>query len=165
LKKKEKKIDVWGHVRLIIKPVLASAAGFIIWNLLKNWGIYIGDENILTDAMFGGVFGLHSLISGFIIAWGLKRMDRVNDLNENDPDYETKYKKNTDARIPGIIHLLLASISVCILLGVVLYPYKSVGTALYVIIFVFFLITLYWEVAIELNDPIKGVWKVKKMVR
>lgn len=149
------------HTLLFVKPAAASLAiGFLWFFVFRRFGIHLtqSDESILTDAIIPILATFHAIAAGFVLqrVWDeysiLRRCVRRGDKKTFD-DYKGE-------RVPMAIHMLLAVMSLLVQGMVMILDYEDAAAGWTVTMSIAFMLTLYWLVATNLDDPFHGAWYI-----
>jgi hypothetical protein len=152
------------NLRLFVRPLIASVFISCMWYVLlfrNDIHFSEGDGSAFTDAVIPVIAAFHAILAGFVVnkVWNeytricvcCKKMDRDG------------FKEIVGNRIPVAIHMLLGSMAIIIELLVMLLNYERADAGCAMTFSVAFVLILYWEVAINLDDPRKGVWYVQRI--
>jgi hypothetical protein len=160
MKFKTKQTEMYLYGKLLLMPILISSFGSALWVFLEEYiCIAKGDQGIFEPIL--SVIGVaHGLIASL-------QIQKVN--NQQDAikvAFLTKdlalLKANIHTRISPVIKLLLFVFSVIFYFIFLVYPFESQMTGIIMTFVVMFILYILWEVAIELDDPFHGVWKITK---
>ena len=147
------------ELRLFVRPILASVLLSTLWyHYLFLPGIsYIdADESIFTDAIIPGIIAFHAIVAGFVLnkVWTeytlVQRCLKTGD--------KRAFQAIKDDRIPLSVHFLLGSFA-CLIQGLVsVLHYETAMSGFAATFSISFVLVIYWEVAINLDNPRKAVW-------
>jgi hypothetical protein len=153
------------HVRMIVVPAVVSLSLAIgLWYGIffrLGLGLLESDESVFTDAIIPTLAMFHAIVAGGVLnkVWEEYKIVR-HCVKTKDKD---TFMKCRDDRIPLAIHLLLGSLSLIIMALVMMLHYDSAGAGIASTFSVAFVLTLYWEVATNLDNPFKGAWYVNQI--
>lgn len=153
---------------LLVKPLVYTVlytAGWIIVHLFLNYRI-VRELPVLSlvmdclGAIIGGTYGLHALFAGF----SLNRISNKHDIIEHadamgDLEEFLFYKNRRSLNLMWRMLLLAQTVILLFLLLLAPIPLLSTGTAF--LGFGSFPIFLFWEVAVELDDPFSGFLRIE----
>jgi hypothetical protein len=147
----------------MVQPFLMAAITTYIWYCLHKAEIHFPkeDEGTLTTAVVATLAITFSILAALVLnsIWEKYRQVVVCILRR---DMET-FLLYRDERIPIIIHILLASLSMPVIVMVMLLEYRSFWSGLASISSVSFAISVYWVVALELENPSKSLWLAERV--
>ncbi|MBI1960771.1 MAG: hypothetical protein HYS43_00630 [Candidatus Liptonbacteria bacterium] len=150
----------WKYIRMLVSPI---AFGWILvgvwWFIIRRFGIVIGDQDGGVTAVVIGVLGVpYGVIVAFMLERVWREFDVIAEAVERK-DLKT-FLAYRDKRIPKTIYLLLGSLSVILVSWIMLIDYENAWAAVFALFTVGFIITLCWEIVMELDDPFRGVLRV-----
>ena len=156
--------EVKSHCRILVTPVLASSGAALAWYFVFfRLRINVGkaDEVALTNTLIPVLATFHAILAAAVLSkvWEeFKQIRRcIYDGNEKG------YVECLRDRIPMTIHLLLAVMSFLIVACSMLVEYQHACAGLLVVGGLAFVLSLYWEVATNLDNPVTGVWYVDRI--
>ncbi len=151
------------HCWFLFQPLLLAFLASVIWNYtLFKYKIHFDKEDegpLLTGVIviLAVAYGIMTT-STFESVYG-KHQKSVISVLKKDRETFLCYR---DERIPIIIHLLIITFS-ALLLGIVsLIAYKTLYAGLVSVFSVSFVLSLYWLVIIELQNPAKSLWFIER---
>jgi hypothetical protein len=103
----------------------------------------------------------HSILAAIVLGKVWEEFKEVCRCVRNED--RTKYKSCVNERIPGMIHLLLATMSTIIVLGTMLVEYQNPWSGIASVGSLAFFLVLYWEVATTLDNPAKAPWFIGRI--
>ncbi len=146
------------HLILLLKPLVFSSILTLLWYQLWLHGIHFPrrDEAVLTGAIVMTLGVAFSLTAAVVLGavWNQYRQIVVSVIRR-DRDTFLMYR---DERIPILLHLLLGAFSVPLVVIIGLLDYANIWSGLCSIFIAAFIISLYWVVATELDNPAKSIW-------
>jgi MFS family permease len=151
------------HAFLLLQPLGIAAFAVSLWHRLRRMGIHFAtsDEAILTGAIIATLGIAFSIIAAVVFT---KILDKysivVRSVLRRDKNTFLLYR---DERLPIIIHLVLASLSLSLISMVILIDYHNVYTGVCSVFAVTFSISLYFIVATELQNPAKSAWFAERI--
>lgn len=152
------------QVRLFVRPLIASVMLSALWYFcFFRYGICFrdADESGFTDAVIPILAAFHAIVAGFALnkVWTeyiiVQRCIKMQDKDG--------FLAIRDDRIPMPVHFLLGSIAFLIQGLVSMLHYEEVVAGIASTFAVSFVLVMYWEVAINLDNPRKAVWYVNKI--
>lgn len=148
------------HLFMFVRPVAVSlvlSIGVWYWIFYRlGVSFFESDESTFTDAIVPTLAMFHAIVAGHVL---IKVWDEYKVVRRCVKKGDKKtFMECRDDRIPLAIHMLLASLSVIIMVLVMLLHYDGPGAGIASTSSVAFVLTLYWEVATNLDNPFKGVW-------
>ena len=153
----------WRHLWLCAQPFIIAIVAVIFWRWLRSKGYYFCKEDEVV--MTGGI------TATLILAYGITAALVFNSIWE-------KYKKvmvcvllqdkqtfllYRDERMPIIIHLFLFFLSVLLVGMILMLNYQKELSGAVAVFSVSFIITLYWIVMIQLENPEKSPWLAERV--
>ncbi len=152
------------HVWLLLQPFAAALAAVAAWwFLLRERGIHLPKEDEVV--ILAGPLLFLSVAYGITVAttfesvWE-KYQTVVKSVLKRDKDTFLCYR---DERIPIVLHLLIISFSVPIMVIVALVEYHAASTGFLAVFSTAFVLTLYWVVVAELQDPSQSLWFAERI--
>jgi hypothetical protein len=146
------------HFILIMKPFLIALLVLMMWDWLRFRGYHFPkeDEPIMISTVITIIGIVYGVIAALIInsVWG-KYKKVVICILEKDKHTFLMYR---DERMPIMIHLFLFSLSAPLLGLVIMLNYKEQWTGTVAVFLVTFILSLYWIVLIQLDNPLKSAW-------
>ena len=151
--------EVKSHCKLLVAPVLASAGAALAWYFIFfRFHINVGksDETALTNTLIPVLATFHAILAAAVLSKVWEEFKQIRRcINEGN---EKGYAECVRDRIPITIHLLLAVMSLLIVVASMLVEYEHASAGLLVVGGLTFVLSLYWEVATNLDNPVSGVW-------
>ena len=149
----------WVYLKLLIRPICVGSLMSCAWYyffFLTGLSFLEADESAFTDVIIGLLGMFHAIIAGGILnkVWGEAQKAR-HCIRVGDRETFVECK---DDRIPGVIHLLLGSMSLIIQAHVMMIHFVGAFGGIASSFSMAFVLTLYWEVATSLDDPLSDVW-------
>lgn len=147
------------HIKMLILPVIIGAGAAALWYFvffLRGINVGKADETAITNTLIPVLATFHAIIAAAVLSkvWeefkSIRRCVRDND--------EAEFFRCLEDRIPITIHLLLAAMSLLIVASAMLVQYEHASAGLLVVGGLGFVLTLYWQVATNLDNPLCGVW-------
>ncbi len=150
---------LYAHLGLLVKPAIVGSLIGLIWYFVffsLDWHFREADESAFTDSVIPVIAMFHAIVAGHILnkVWEEYKVVR-RCLRDKD---KATFMRCRDDRIPIAIHLLLASMSIVIQAMTLLIHFERPFAGVAANFSVAFVLTLYWEVATNLDNPLKGVW-------
>jgi len=152
------------HFILLLQPfAFSTVVSLAWWSWLYKNGIHFAKED--ESSILTGVFLLLSVAYGITTAitfgsiWE-KYQKVVRSVLRHDMQTFLYYR---DERIPIIIHLLILSFSFPILGFVGFIEYHTVSAGIASVFSTSFVLSLYWVVITELQNPAKSLWFAERI--
>lgn len=147
---------------LIWRPILVAFAVALVWLGVRAVGGPGGDlkadEGIMSSGTIAVLGIFWTLLAAFAFATVWTQWIAVEEaVKSKDKDAFLKHK---DKRIPGTLKMLVSILSLLLVGAFFLISFNSVWAGLYSISAVSFVLALYWETVLDLDDPSTGVWNV-----
>lgn len=152
------------HVLLMLQPSIFAVVITLIWDLIlwrNNWHLPKEDEVIFTVPVIttlGVTFGINATIS-LGATWEKYRKVCVCVLTKDLRGFLIL----RDERIPIILHLFVAVLSIFVLGLTMFFEYKVEISGVVCVSIMSFVVSLYWFVLPQLEDPVKGAWFVERI--
>ncbi|MGE5393007.1 MAG: hypothetical protein ACM3NH_04660 [Candidatus Saccharibacteria bacterium] len=160
--------DLRKVIPLLGKPLAYTVVYTIAWILVHLWQNYQIVKEIpalspvmdCLGAIIGGTYGLHALFASF----SLNRISNKHDTIEHadamgDLDEFMFYRNRRSLNL--MWRMLLLAQTVILLFLLLLAPIPLLGTSTAFLGFGSLPIFLFWEVAVELDDPFKGYLRIE----
>jgi hypothetical protein len=152
------------HAMMLARPLACSVVIAFLWRyVFFDYKLNLGksDETALTNMVIPICAMFHSILAAMVLGkvWEEFKVIR-HCLLENDRE---RFQACMHERIPGMIHLLLGTMSMIIISGIMLIEYSNPWSGITAVGAVTFFLVLYWEVATTLDNPIKSPWFVGKI--
>gem|GEM_PF-6318606 len=146
------------HLRfLFVRPLLIGAAMSLIWwYVFREYGIHTHPEELSIGLAFAFFTVFHSLIANSTLSKVWKDYEKLRGFLENND--EEGFRKERYYRIPLAIKLLLLTLSFFIQAAAMYSYYADPLAGLVGSFSVAFVLVVFWEVAANLDDPVRGVW-------
>lgn len=152
------------HLQFLLQPtIFAVLVTAIWWKVFHKNEIHFGKEDEV--AVLAGVFLFLSVAYGITIStslesvWG-KYQIVVKSVLKKDKDTFLCYR---DERLPIIVHLLNLAFSSLILLMVAMIEYHTISSGLLSVFSASFVLSLYFVVVTELQNPAKSLWFAERI--
>ena len=152
------------HAWLLLQPfALAGLACAAWWALLYRREIHLPKED--EGPLLMGTFLFLSVAYGITVAttfesvWE-KYQTVVKSVLTRD---ERTFLVYRDERIPIVIHLLILSFSLPLMAMVALVEYHAAATGFLAVFATSFVLSLYWVVVVELQDPSQSLWFAERI--
>ncbi len=151
-------------MRILIKPSISTFGVVLLWLLLRWLGVewtFKEDDDLFSSGTIATLGIFYSFVAVFILnkVWG-QLIDSQNAVSAKDSE---TFFRIQETRIPGTIKLVLLIFSFFLVGAFFLANFKSFLGGLYSVSVITFILALHWEVMIDLDDPIKGVWNVERI--
>ncbi len=148
------------YLKLLITPFIISMIGSLIWFKIKNAISFEKEDENVLELLLGIISIAHGMIASF-------QIEKV--ANQQDAIYQALKTQNKELflateclKINPVIKFLLFIFSIIFFLIFLFYPFKSIYDGMIVVFLTIFILYLLWEVAVELDDPYHGIWKINK---
>lgn len=171
MKSKLSKKDDWGrrlrslrrHFILAVEPLVVALAAVFVWFKMREYGLVLGknDEVVLT----GGICAM------LFLSWGITAALAVNFAWEKYrrvmacvlPRDKRTFLCLRDDRMPIVIHMFIGSLSFLLLAAVMSLPYEKTWSGIVSVFSSSFVITIYWVVVTQLENPAKSAWLAERI--
>ncbi len=153
-----------GHLTLLVRPLVIGVTLSAIWyQLFFANGIFLGkmDESAITNMVVPICAMFHSILAAMVLSKVWEEFKVVSRCIREE-DRET-FDICSHERIPGIIHVLLATMSIIIIVGAMLVEYENPLSGMFSVGCLSFFLVLYWEVATTLDNPAKAPWFIGRL--
>lgn len=148
-------------MKLIGKPLGIALVCTALWLVLRLWlGTYLsGDEGVMAGATIAFLAIAYALFAGFLFVtvWG--QWNAVEDAVRTK-NLE-KFTELKDKRIPPTVKFLLVIFSALLVGAFFLLSFQHLLTGSFAIFSVSLVVSLYWAVIMDLDDPFNGIWNVE----
>ena len=152
------------YLQLFIRPTIVALLVAIVWYFIfRRFGFSIpeADESAFTDAGIPVIAMFHAIVAGGVLVKVWEEHKAV--LRCIKKEDRNAFLDCVQSRIPMVIHLLLGSMSIIIIFLTMMIHFEGALGGIAMNSSVAFVLALYWEVATNLDDPVKGVWYVGKI--
>jgi hypothetical protein len=167
LSKKHDKNRKWRsfkrHTSLAVYAIGIAAFATVLWYVAWQHGYHFSgaDELSLTGAIVTTLGVAYGITAALILNYVWEKYNKVVIcVFERDRDTFLFYR---DERMPIMIRLLLASISVPLIIMVGALDYTQVWSGAAAVFSVSLVLALYWIVATKLEDPAKSAWLAERI--
>ena len=156
--------DLIPQCKIIVTPILASAFAALVWYFLffrLHLNVGKDDETALTNTLIPVLATFHAILAAAVLSKVWEEFKQIRHcILKMD---EQGFSACLDDRIPFTIHLLLAAMSLLIVFSAMLVEYQHASAGLLVVGGLTFVLTLYWEVATNLDNPLSGAWYINRV--
>jgi len=145
------------YFRVALPAIVLGGFFSSIWLIIprENFGITLADIEEYNIAF--AFLGLsHGILATGVLTYVWNKNDRLVAAIKGN-DFKT-FKELRDIRIPDVVHFLLFCFSSMMTLVALAIPAKSQCIGCGVTFITVFIVTLWWRVASELDDPFHGEW-------
>jgi hypothetical protein len=151
------------HSWFILPPLAVACAAAGVWYLAQAAGLSFSkeDESILIGAVVTTLGVAYAITVTLILGTVWERYQKVV-LCILKRDRET-FLCYRDERIPVIMYLLIAALSLPLLVIVGGLQYSHVWAGFASVFSVTFVLVLYWHVIVNLQNPLKSVWLAERV--
>lgn len=151
------------HTMLLLKAALVTLLPLLLWYQLWSCDIHFGagDESVIIGASIATLGLAYGIMASVVLSsiWEKYRKVVISVLRRD----EETFLCYRDERMPIMIHLLLAALSLPLLVMIALLPYQHMWSGIASVFSVSFILSLYWIVATELEDPTKSPWFAERI--
>ncbi len=151
------------HTLLILQPFLIATVLAAVWYGLWSQGYHFSgeDEGILAGAIVTMLAIAYSIIAALVLTsvWEKYRKVVIAVL-QRDKHTFLVYR---DERMPLVLHIFIASLSLPLLIMAALLDYQSKWSGITAVFLVSFILSLYWIVVAQLENPAKGAWFTERI--
>ena len=148
-----------GYLLIFFVPVFTASIVALVWGCIHKFIPVVNTEDNIALWGFVALLGVaYSVLAARVLdtVWRQFEEIRYCIIKSNKEDFILK----RDLRIPGIIHFILAALSMAILFIMMVMNYKSLLVGKLIISTWVFVVMLWLEIAIELDDPLSGIWSI-----
>lgn len=152
------------YFSILLVPALVSVGTGGVWWLLffpYHWNVGKADETALTNTLIPVLATFHAILAAAVLSKVWEEFKTIRRCVQAGD--EAAYRRCLQDRIPPAIHLLLAVMSILIVAGTMLIHYDNAIAGFLVVGAITFVLTLYWEVATNLDNPQCGAWYVNEI--
>lgn len=150
-------------VRMVIQPAIMAVPALLAWVGLYEAGYRsdkFNDEPVI-NAILPFISSAYVFLASFLL------FREGNDVRDMKTAIKNKDKNAFLAiardRIPAPVKYILFATGTIIILWTIFLHYESFWTGLASVYSTTYIIVLVWEVIIDLDDPINGVWVIKNI--
>jgi hypothetical protein len=154
------------HVWLCFQPFVVAIVMVMLWRWLWQNGYHLCKEDEV--ALTGGITAV------LVLAYGITAALAFNSVWEkyrkvmacvlpHRPDDKRTFLLYRDEKLPVIIHLYLLFLSLLLLAMIMMINYKEELSGIMSIFSASFVITLYWVVMVQLENPAKSPWLAERV--
>ncbi len=134
-----------------------------VWYATWIHGIHFAEDD--KDVIIGAIVTTLGVTYGLLVAWVLsaiweKYRKIVVSVLEKDKHTFLLYR---DERMPIVFHLLVAAVSIPLVGMIGMIAYKHALTGAVSVFAVSVVLTLFWRIAAELEDPTKHGWFAERI--
>lgn len=150
--------SIRAHLWLLVQPVVVGTLGVAYSMLLHALGITFAheDKELIFIGPYAALAIFHSILAGILLTDVLKRHRGVSVcILQNDKDTFLIYRQ---VRLPGLSKVLLGIFSFFLVTGMSLMTFSLWWTGPVVVFALTFLLSAYWVVVTELEDPLTAAW-------
>jgi cyanate lyase len=160
----QKPLNVRPYLSILLYPTIASALAAGLWYFLffrHRFDVGKQDETALTNTLIPVLAAFHSILAAAVLSKVWEEFKLIRRCVQNLD--EAAFQRCLQDRIPPAVHLLLAVMSVLIVAGTMLVHYDKLGAGILVVGAISFVLALYWQVATNLDNPIRGAWYMNEI--
>lgn len=150
------------NIDLVGWPMFRAWAVVLGYFLIKSWldPLISGDEGAMSSGTIAFLGIAYSILAGFLFVNVWQQWNLVNEACTPGALDKKKFDENKNKRIPETVKSLWLIFSVIMIASFFCLYFKNALPAMLTIFAVTFVINVYWEVVLDLDDPFTGVWKV-----
>jgi hypothetical protein len=146
------------HAILVFEVVIISLGVTLAWYSLWKRGYHFAEDD--KDVVIGAIITTFGVTYGIQVSWIIntiweKYQKVVICVLKQDKETFLLYR---DERMPIMFHLLIAFVSFPLLGMIGAVDYKHAITGMASVFSVCAVLTLFWIIATQLEDPTKGAW-------
>jgi hypothetical protein len=148
---------------ILIKPFVISVIVSVLWVLIYN---YIGfnsnlklDEGIMASGTIALLGVFYALLTAFVFATVWQQWVSIEDAIKTRNKEE--FIKHKDKRVPFTVKLLIVIFSFFLIVAFFLISFKNLILGVFSIFVITFILSMYWQVITDLDDPFTGIWNVE----
>ena len=145
---------------LLVRPILVAILTSLVWRFLffpNKWHIFKGDEPVFTDAGIPVIAMFHGFIASVLLGWVLTGFAKAI-LAKFREDLLSFLESALRYRLPRQVHVLLGSMAIITQTNVLLIHYHRPFSGMFMNAGLAFVLTLYYEVMISLDNPTRRGW-------
>jgi hypothetical protein len=133
----------------------------VLWRFTRHWGWFIphADDHIMTGGLIPTLGVAYSIMATHALTTAWRKFKMVEYCVTHD-DLQ-RFLEIRDVKIPTVIHLLLGCLAFGLVICFLVLDYHQSATGYLAVSFVSFIVVLYQEVAIELDNPLTGIWTIE----
>ena len=148
-------------MKLLIKPLVLSVVLAGLWILFRFLGLdnYIqGDEGTIASGTVAFLAVAYALFAGFLFVTVWSQWVAIEEAIR-DMDLK-KFNLHKDKRLPGTVKTLLLMFSILLVVAFFLLSFRHLLTGGFSIFVATLVVSTYWRVILDLDDPFTGIWNV-----
>lgn len=149
---------------MIFYPFVIAVIPVLLWNFLYKRGWYspsLRADEPIVNAVFG-LFGMsYAIITGFMFTDQRSNMGKLRKAVRMN--IEEDFLEIVENRNPTTSKFVLFAIAFVIMGWVIIFHYESYWIGFASVYSVGYILTLIWEVIVDFDDPIHGMWVVKNI--
>ena len=153
-------LDFFKHLELLIRPTFLALIGTIIWFFIHRKIEFPKEDKEVFELLLGIVSIAHGLIASFQIQKVANQQDAMYQALEIED--KQLFLRMQCLKINPVIKFLLLIFSIIFFIVFLLFPFEKIYSGTIVVFLTIFVLCLLWEIAVELDDPYNGVWKISK---
>ncbi|TAK96534.1 hypothetical protein EPO05_01585 [Patescibacteria group bacterium] len=151
------------HAMLILEPLVLAVMFVKLWQLLRHLGLYLSDEDelSLTSSVITTLAVAFSIMATlmFNTVWEKYRQVVIFVLKGDKEGFLVL----RDERMPMVLHIFIAALSVLFLGMVMLLNYRQEWSGIAAVFSLSFVVALYWIVIPQLENPAKSPWFAERI--
>jgi len=151
------------HSLLLLRAALVTLLPLLLWYQLWLRDIHFAaeDGSVIISASIATLGLAYGIMASVVLSsiWEKYRKVVISVLKRD----EETFLCYRDERMPIMIHLLLAALSLPLLVMIMLLPYQYLWSGIASVFSVSFILSLYWVVATELENPAKSPWFAERI--
>lgn len=151
------------HTYILLKAFIVTLFPLLLWYQLRLRGVYFAheDETIIIGAAIATLGLAYGIMASLVLGSIWEKYKKVViSVLKHDKETFLCYR---DERIPVMIHLFLFALSLPLLVMIALLEYRYLWSGIASVFSVSFILSLYWIVATELENPAKSPWFAERI--
>ncbi len=152
-------------VRLIIQPLFLSFPSVIFWYASYTFGFHSNSkaDEPIVNAILPFIGGVHVFLASFLLYREGSDIRELKKILRRPHTEETRrdFMDIAEDMIPIPVKYILLSTGTMIQAWTIFLYYQNYYVGFFSVYSISYIITLIWEVIMDLDDPVHGAWVVK----
>lgn len=147
------------HAWLAIQPILVAVVAVLVAKFERRWigsHFHLDDREFVITGPLAVLAILHSIIAGGMLVEVVRRHREVTTaIRRIDREM---FEDNRCLRLPGFLKFFLGTLSIILVTYVSLIQFHYTWTEDFSVFTVTWVLSMYWVLITELEDPVSGAW-------
>lgn len=155
--------------RMVIQPLILSLPVIILWHFMYVFGWH--STSLKTDEpVVNAILPIIATFHAFLVSFNIYREENSNSRvkalakkGADDFEAEKEFLELVEDRISTPLKYVLLSTGFIIQIWTTTLYCESYWTGMFSVLSISYVIILIWEVMIDLDDPVHGIWIIKEI--